>query len=50
MNFMVDGKKAFDIPLSIVEQAHHDKTDVVIGFPQDSSTSIEGVGFIKTYS
>ena len=43
MNFSVGEKKAFDIPLPNVEQAHHDKSDVVICFPQDSSTSVEGV-------
>merc|ERR1712137_51050 len=42
MNFSVGEKKAFDIPLPNVEQAHHDKSDVVICFPQDSSTSVEG--------
>lgn len=43
MNFSVDGKKAFDIPLPNVEQAHLDKQEVVINFPQDNSASIEGV-------
>jgi len=42
LNFSVGDKKAFDIPLPNVEQAHHDKSDVVICFPQDSSTSVEG--------
>jgi len=43
MNFSVDGKKCFDIPLPNVEQAHIDKQEVVINFPQDNAASIEGV-------
>ena len=43
MKFGVDDSRAFEIPLSTVEQASHDKNDVIIDFHQDTSTSVEGV-------
>ena len=50
MKFGVDDSRAFEIPLSTVEQASHDKNDVIIDFHQDTSTSVEGVNMDPNFN